>query len=157
MKFPFINNTHKRTPDEWHELVDRYFEAETTAQEEKELKRFLLTRTGRQPAFDEIRSVISYIAYHKPIRQEMRSSFRPSAPVFRQWAAMGLILISCGIAGLRYLVYRQQNYQIAYVYGKKLTQSDEVMKQMHLVMKDMCEDMEEVSVESELKKVLGND
>ena len=44
------------TQDYWKELVERYFEAETTPEEELALREFL-ARTD-DPAFDEARAVL---------------------------------------------------------------------------------------------------
>lgn len=45
----------------WKWLTERYFDAETTPEEERELCRFLASPEGQQPQFDDVRHVMGYL------------------------------------------------------------------------------------------------
>lgn len=45
---------YERTLEQWKELAERYFEAETTPDEEAELARFLTTPASECEDFDEL-------------------------------------------------------------------------------------------------------
>lgn len=53
---------YERTLEQWKELAERYFEAETTPDEEAELARFLTTQASECEDFDELRAVMGYLA-----------------------------------------------------------------------------------------------
>ena len=76
------------TQDYWKELVERYFEAETTPEEELALREFL-ARTD-DPAFDEARAVLGYAA-----AQRSRHAARASARTLAGVLAAAASLASC--------------------------------------------------------------
>lgn len=47
---------YERTFQQWKELAERYFEAETTETEEEALARFLATPAAQGKEFDELRA-----------------------------------------------------------------------------------------------------
>ena len=51
---------YERTFQQWKELAERYFEAETTEAEEEALARFLATPAAQGKEFDELRAVMGY-------------------------------------------------------------------------------------------------
>ena len=58
-------DTANRTTAEWLELVEKYFDALTTQQEEQELKKFLVTPAADAQCFNEIKAVMGYFATQK--------------------------------------------------------------------------------------------
>lgn len=120
---------------QWRILADRYFEAETTPEEEAQLSRFLLTREGRQPEFDDVRGVMCYFEYNKkrtPIR------LHPATRFIRKWAAVVILTIGCGSA----VVLRQ------------VAAPDRSLNEMHQVMQGMLEGIDEMTMENQLKEIL---
>ena len=45
----------------WEALAERYFQAETTEEEEAQLRKFLCSTQARDPRFDEIRATMSFL------------------------------------------------------------------------------------------------
>lgn len=77
MKQKHVEFPH-RTRQEWLQLAEKYFEAETSDEEERQLKLFLCSAEAQDPAFDELKAVMGYLAVGKSrYRQqnEKRSSF----------------------------------------------------------------------------------
>ena len=54
---------YERTFQQWKELAERYFEAETTEAEEEALARFLATPAAQGKEFDELRAVMGVHRY----------------------------------------------------------------------------------------------
>lgn len=78
MKQKHVEFPH-RTRQEWLQLAEKYFEAETSDEEERQLKLFLCSAEAQDPAFDELKAVMGYLAVGKSrYRQqnEKRSSFQ---------------------------------------------------------------------------------
>jgi len=48
-------------PSYWEQLAERYFQAETTEEEEQQLRRFLCSSQAQDPRFDEIRATMSLL------------------------------------------------------------------------------------------------
>ena len=59
---------HSRTIEEWIRLVERYFEATLSDDEERELYLFLASEASSSPIFDEVKAVTGYIATAKARR-----------------------------------------------------------------------------------------
>jgi predicted MPP superfamily phosphohydrolase len=58
----------------WEEMTERFFLAETTEEEERQLRRFLCTKQAQDPRFDEIRATFSYLDVCKT-RQPSRTNY----------------------------------------------------------------------------------
>ena len=50
----------------WEALAERYFLAETTEEEEAQLRKFLCSTQARDPRFDEIRATMSFLHVCRP-------------------------------------------------------------------------------------------
>ena len=75
---------YERTFQQWKELAERYFEAETTETEEEALARFLATPAAQGKEFDELRAVMGYTAtgraiYHKHRTHSVRLRYYAAA------------------------------------------------------------------------------
>ena len=64
MKQKHVEFPH-RTRQEWLQLAEKYFEAETSDEEERQLKLFLCSAKAQDPAFDELKAVMGYLAVGK--------------------------------------------------------------------------------------------
>lgn len=53
----------------WEALAERYFLAETTEEEEAQLRKFLCSTQARDPRFDEIRATMSFLHVSRPNRK----------------------------------------------------------------------------------------
>ena len=154
-----------RSRQEWLALAERYFDAETSLEEEAQLRRFAVSpAAAADPAFDELRAVMAYSSHASlsPLR---------AAPMHRQqaspralWPTIGRIAVAAMLvigAGFGIWCYQQRALAPAetlqaYVYGETLTSPDAVMMQMRAVMRDVCDESDAPSVETQLRSVLNN-
>lgn len=124
-----------------HQLIERYFEGETSRSEEMELKQFLCSPEARDPEFDEVKAVMGFVETARAVR-------RPSAvyPLhgrkrIRRWvAAAGLALLLAvggGSAGWYMYNLRAHNECVAYINGEKYTNPGVVMERMRQTMQSV--------------------
>lgn len=127
------------------ELLRRYFEAETSDAEERQLRAFLVSDEARGAEFDEARAVMSFLAVGR--RRPKRVSMRKAVA----WAASFLAAASLGIG---WMVFQERNECVAYVYGEKVTNAEIVMGHMRESLQEM-EQVEPVDVATQLDTMLN--
>ena len=127
------------------ELLRRYFEAETSDAEERQLRAFLVSDEAKGAEFDEARAVMSFLAVGR--RRPKRVSMRKAAA----WAASVLVAASLGIG---WMVFQERNECVAYVYGEKVTNAEIVMGHMRESLQEM-EQVEPVDVATQLGTMLN--
>ena len=127
------------------ELLRRYFEAETSDAEERQLRAFLVSDEARGAGFDEARAVMSFLAVGR--RRPKRVSMRKAAA----WAASFLAAASLGIG---WMAFQERNECVAYVYGEKVTNAEIVMGHMRESLQEM-EQVEPVDVATQLGAMLN--
>jgi ferric-dicitrate binding protein FerR (iron transport regulator) len=145
----------QRSQAEWLELTRRYFEGETTLEEEAELRRFVVSDASSDPAFDELRAVISYSARPREAMVRPIAPARPARVAWMRVAAVALLLVGCGLGYLHFRSSADEGHLQAYVYGEKVTDPDEVMDQMRSVMQDVCGGSPNAVIQSQMKNVLN--
>ena len=125
-------------------LEQRYFEAETTPEEERELKCLLVLPEASGKEWDELRAVVGFTAVGRWMRR--RKSHR------RQWRRLTVAAVSAAVIGSMawMAVDSRQNVCVAYIGGKRYTDEEVVMRQMHHSMNDMGEAMASNNVENQL-------
>ena len=123
------------------ELVERWFDAETSEAEEKELKRFLATT--EDPAFDEARAAFGFIATQRPvISTKAEGRMEKSAP---RWLvpAMG---IAAGLAIAFFagrftapveVVPVSNGSCVSYVHGVEVVDEDFAVATMENTLQDL--------------------
>ncbi|MCH5181382.1 MAG: hypothetical protein J1F06_02015 [Prevotellaceae bacterium] len=123
-------------------LAQRYFAAETSAEDEARLARFLATREGQAACFDEVRAAMSFAAVG---RQLARRDLNPKAggsrlrrTRLRSAAAAAAAVAACGL-----LIWAGRSVSpaeidaeacVAYVGGRKVTDREAVVQQMRRSM-----------------------
>ena len=105
---------HKLTAPEALALVERYFEARTSAAEERLLRAFLLSPEGADARFDEVRATLFFL-------QTGRRHHRPVSHRHIVWAAAACLAAVCFVGALSYRYFDTQNLCTATVAGKQLT------------------------------------
>ena len=80
-----MKNDDKTTRSEWLDIVERYFDATTTIEEEKALAAFLATDESDSPEFNEIKAVMGYLSTGRSIA---RSKKRRTLGKATQWASI---------------------------------------------------------------------
>ena len=143
-------DTANRTTAEWLELVEKYFDALTTAQEEQELKTFLVTPAADAQCFNEIKAVMGYFSSQKAKKKKQRNKTKKIA----RWSiAAAIVAIAATFAWNSRS--NEENICIAYVNGIKYTNEAMVMKEMQQTFCMMGNTAEEYSIEGQLNDMFN--
>lgn len=135
-----------RSMKEWEALVERYFDALTTDEEERELVSFLASSEAVGKVFDEARAVIGFLKVGRSMHRSQPESFLRK-PVWKVAAVV------CGLAfGASFWFFHQNGNDVceAYVYGKKYTEEALVMSHVRTSVEQMNMAMEVDVVERQL-------
>lgn len=113
----------KYTDQYWEMLIQRYFEAETTEAEEKELRSFLSTSPGLDSRYDEVRAVMGYLAVGCSLNKK-KMARRPSRMIrtMRHVGVAASLALMIGFVSFYWsdLISERESY-VAYVDGNKIT------------------------------------
>lgn len=148
------------------EMIERYFEATLSEEEETALKAFLASPEGQAPEYDEVRAVMGFFAAGRVVRQAHQPSSRslslskgPKGWWFgrlaiRPWmkvaaiAASLTIIITLGVS-----LYNKENICVSFVDGKKVTDREVVMNDVDNILADLLSDR--TGVEEQLNEFFG--
>ena len=144
-------DTVNRTTAEWLELVEKYFDALTTQQEEQELKNFLATPAADAQCFNEIKAVMGYFATQKAIKKRAKSH----VPNIAKWSAVAAAIVAIAATFAWNSRSNEENICIAYVNGIKYTDEALVMKEMQQTFCMMGNTAEEYSIEEQLNDMFN--
>ena len=141
-------NKNNRNNEQWLMLIERYYDALTTPQEERELKEYLSTPQADAPCFDEIKATLAYFATAKQKRKSTRSI---ASTITRGIAAAAILaaIISMWHTG------REQDICIAYIDGRIETDEAIVMQQMRNTMAIISHTTTEHSIENQLRNMFN--
>ena len=144
------DNIRTRTIAEWLELVEKYFDALTTRQEEEELKKFLATPAADAQCFNEIKAVMGYFSSQKAKKKKQRSKIQKIA----RWSiAAAVVALAATFAWNG--SSNEENICIVYVNGIKYTDEAVVMKEMQQTFHMMGCTAEEYSIEGQLNDMFN--
>ena len=130
----------------WLALRDRYFEAETTDEEECLLRRFAATAMAQDdPDFDDLCAVMSAVTVAKAASSK-RQTYRKRSLLRWGWTAAACV---AGVV-LVMLAWPSRDVCVAYVDGVKITDRDEVLALMHDSWEDIALDDHPNTVETQL-------
>lgn len=130
------------TPEEALRLADRYFEAQTSEEEEERLRDFLLTAENADSRFNDVRAVMGValcpphavtVSKHKHQHKRIHTNF---SVLVKHTAVAASFLLIAGVATTSYL-HHENNLCIAYINGQKVTDHERVEKAMHDVLQQM--------------------
>ena len=110
----------------WKHLAFRYFEAETSLEEEQALRRFLATPEAQDPDFDELRATMCYISVGKE-RYQSSSVTRTSRRPLR-WVSAAAVAVLIPLLSIPFLP--SGNVCESYVCGEYIADADIVMQQV---------------------------
>lgn len=124
--------------DYWKALAERFFEADTSEEEERELRRFIASGLAGSE-FNDVRAVMGLAAvgarrYHRRRRRT----------VFLSAAAAAVVITAVSLAA------DGGDSCVAYINGTKHTDEAIVMAQMHSTMDEMAQQAQELSVERQM-------
>ena len=134
---------------EWLAIIERYYDALTTPQEEQALKRFLASPAAGDPCFDEIKATLSYFAASRPKSAKRK---RIAATLARTAAAAAIL---AGIIIPLWQADSQKDICIAYVNGRIETDETFVMQQMHQALRIVSRTTTENSIEQQLSSMFN--
>lgn len=126
--------------DYWKALAERFFEAGTSDEEERELRRFIASGLAGSE-FNDVKAVMGLAAvgarrYHRRRRRT----------IFLSAAAAAAVVVMTAVS----LAADGGNSCVAYINGTKHTDEAIVMAQMHSAMDEMAQQAQELSVERQM-------
>lgn len=132
--------------DYWKALAERFFEAGTSEEEERELRRFIASGLAGSE-FNDVRAVMGLAAvgarrYHRRYHRRRRRTIFLSAAAAAAVVAVVMTAVSLAADG--------GNSCVAYINGTKHTDEAIVMAQMHSTMDEMAQQAQELSVERQM-------
>ncbi len=142
------------------EMIERYFEATISEEEETALKAFLASPEGQAPEYDEVRAVMGFFAAGRAVRQAHQpgrslSLSKGEAKDLKVWrriaaiAASLTIIITLGVS-----LYNKENICVSFVDGKKVTDKEVVMNDVDNILADLLSDR--IGMEEQLNEFFGH-
>ena len=110
---------------ELEQLINRYFDGETSLQEEQMLREALADCPWSSELIDEARFTMGYIATHKQHGRRANTSARRYR--IAAIAASVAIVLAVGISTIWHYQPQSDNVCVAYVNGKTINNDDAVM------------------------------
>ena len=144
---------HSRTTEEWSQLVERYFEATLSDDEERELRLFLVSEASSSPIFDEVKAVTGYIATAKARREKDNTRKRSSVIVQIARYSAAAAIIGAIIVGIQ--LGSTPEICVAYIDGKRYTDRATVLAQMHRAMAHVSNNTSQYSAQEQLSDIFG--
>ena len=126
-------NHHITSQAELEQLIDRYFDGETTVQEEQMLRETLADCPWSSEAIDEARFTMGYFAAH--VNEQQREAKKSHRRQLIGIAASIAIILALGLPALYHNWLAPQPQCIAYVNGKVITDNQQAV--MSLVAQDL--------------------
>ncbi|MBQ2787292.1 MAG: hypothetical protein IJF00_04950 [Bacteroidaceae bacterium] len=154
------NNTEKSEKPlaYWQQLAERYFEADTSDEEERLLKAFLATPAADNPHFDTIKAVMGFITTGKRLHTRKSNNIQRKRQYTRiiKWSAAAGITIAILLGGTTIINNAEsQDICIAYINGKKYTNETIVMEQMRRTLATVGCGTHEYSIERQLSDIFN--
>jgi len=139
---------NERTYQQWKELAERYFEAQTTDVEEEALARFLATPASQGKEFDELRAVMGFVATGRAIhkRQRMRRAR------LRYYAAAAAITGVLALTAV-WQVTERTNVCVAYINGERYTDKEIVFSEAMKSIDKVRHDLPQETVQEQLSDI----
>ena len=156
-----MKSDNKRTKTEWLDIVERYFDATTTPEEEKTLAAFLATDDSNSPEFNEIKAVIGYLSTAKAIESRKYHKKRTYTISRERWmgiAATIAIIASIGIAGKwtdNDTQTTDREIYIACINGKEYNDKELALNQMHQAIAMICSTTKGNDIEKQLTSMFS--
>ena len=130
-------------------LTDRFFDGDTTPEEEQELYDFYRMEDipeDLRPHQELFRDLAALTTLSPTVEQRQHRS--------RWWIAAAIALLLT-IGGTTLYHYQREDECVAYIYGERVTDRDVVLGEMQKTMTAMTADGSDV-VEEQLKAMFGN-
>lgn len=139
-----------RTEDEIKRLTERFFEGETTLDEEKVLYAYY-SQTNIASELAEYTEVMRGFG-SLPIREEKRQRSGMFKSIYRRIAIAASIIILIGVGTLILQKTSTPDEEcVAYIYGKKSTDRAMISQELRRSMNEICEMTAEDDIKSQLQ------
>lgn len=139
---------NERTYQQWKELAERYFEAQTTDVEEEALARFLATPASQWKEFDELRAVMGFIATGRAIHNRQRTR----RVRLRYYAAAAAITGVLALTAV-WQVAERTNVCVAYINGERYTDKEIVFSEAMKSIDKVRHDLPQETVQEQLSDI----
>lgn len=139
---------YERTYQQWKELAERYFEAQTTDVEEEALARFLATPASQGKEFDELRAVMGFVATGRAIHNRQRTR----RVRLRYYAAAAAITGVLALTAV-WQVAQRTNVCVAYINGERYTDKEIVFSEAMKSIDKVRHDLPQETVQEQLSDI----
>ncbi|WP_300795756.1 hypothetical protein [uncultured Bacteroides sp.] len=139
---------NERTYQQWKELAERYFEAQTTDVEEEALARFLATPASQGKEFDELRAVMGFVATGRAIHNRQRTR----RVRLRYYAAAAAITGVLALTAV-WQVTERTNVCVAYINGERYTDKEIVFSEALKSIDKVKHDLPQETVQEQLSDI----
>lgn len=139
---------NERTYQQWKELAERYFEAQTTDVEEEALARFLATPASQGKEFDELRAVMGFVATGRAIHNRQRTR----GVRLRYYAAAAAITGVLALTAV-WQVAQRTNVCVAYINGERYTDKEIVFSEAMKSIDKVRHDLQQETVQEQLSDI----
>ena len=139
---------NERTYQQWKELAERYFEAQTTDVEEEALARFLATPASQGKEFDELRAVMGFVATGRAIHNRQRTR----RVRLRYYAAAAAITGVLALTAV-WQVTERTNVCVAYINGERYTDKEIVFSEALKSIDKVKHDLQQETVQEQLSDI----
>ena len=141
---------HRLTVVEAEALAERYFEAQTSEEEERALACFAATPAAAAPQFDELRAALSLAAFARrrtaavPKRRTRRPALRYAA----------VAAVACTVLAAAWMAPRPAPDCVAYIHGQRTTNAEAVEAAMHRSLADIAAPLATETMEEQMAEAL---
>ena len=118
--------------DKYLNMMQRYWDAETTPEEERDLARYVASI--EDPEFEELRAALGYLSIGKEKRAIKAQSVR-FLPTLAVAAGIASIVI-IGFSLRNSAVKTEEEFYVCYSYGEKITDDKQVMESVESSLSD---------------------
>lgn len=139
---------NERTYQQWKELAERYFEAQTTDVEEEALARFLATPASQGKEFDELRAVMGFVSTGRAIHNRQRTR----RVRLRYYAAAAAITGVLALTAVWQMAERT-NVCVAYINGERYTDKEIVFSEALKSIDKVKHDLPQETVQEQLSDI----
>lgn len=139
---------NERTYQQWKELAERYFEAQTTDVEEEALARFLATPASQGKEFDELRAVMGFVATGRAIHNRQHTR----GVRFRYYAVAAAVTGVLVLTAVWQMAART-NVCVAYINGERYTDKEIVFSEAMKSIDKVRHDLPQETVQEQLSDI----
>lgn len=142
----------------WLDIVEKYFDATTTVEEEKALAAFLATKESDTPEFNEIKAVMGYLATAHFIEKKHTKENTPVSRGFAtRWVATAaaIAIVACIGFTLNAGEATEKDVYIANIDGKIYTDKETVLAHMQQTIAVIGNTTKGNNIEEQLGAMFG--